>query len=83
VYLANKRQIAIVALSPQRENFQGKAKAMHIQKSTKLPKRVWKAVVYLDLVDRSRRIALPIAILFLERFYVKFPSAGYRCNSSV
>jgi hypothetical protein len=53
-----------VALSPEREKSRGgRKKVMQIEKGTKLLKRVWKAVVYIDLVIAAG------ALLFLSQYF--------------
>jgi hypothetical protein len=50
-----------VALSPERENSQGEQEVM--QKGTKLLKRIWKAVVYIQLVMVAG------ALLFASQYF--------------
>jgi len=52
-----------VALSPERENSQGEQKVMQIEKGTKLLKRIWKAVVYIQLVMVAG------ALLFASQYF--------------
>jgi hypothetical protein len=52
-----------VALSPRRESSQQEEKIMQIEKGTKLLKRIWKAVVYIDLVIVTG------ALLFLSQYF--------------